>query len=297
MRATHLPYANDYSLVTFDVPNATATILRGINDAGVVVGSHFTGVQIPVSVGFIDNKGVITDLPADFFRGGSATDINDKGQVLEVGTNQYTARTNLYDESGSLLQSLPYAFAGRGINDRSEIVGGASPTPSNFDNDPVLYQLKTDVFTPIAVPISPSHTFPTDINDRDQVVGFVTTFTTTGTLVTSMTTHGFLYDNGQFSFIDFPGATDTFVEDINNKGVIVGNYSTDNGYHGFIDYQGNMTTLDFPGATNTFIYGINDHNQIVGGYQDVSGAHGFIGYEHCNVGGLAAILSDPNGGG
>jgi uncharacterized membrane protein len=53
---------------------------------------------------------------------------------------------------------------------------------------------------------------------------------------------------------------------VNNRGVIVGKYTTADGVdHGFRrDARGPFTTFTIPGAQVTLAYGINDQGQIVG---------------------------------
>ena len=72
---------------------------------------------------------------------------------------------------------------------------------------------------------------------------------------------------GTFGFtqIDFPGASSTFVNSINNAGQIVGTYrdSADLA-HGFLFSGGVFTQLDFPGSPETFANGINNAGAIVG---------------------------------
>src|SRR5438105_2663057 len=78
-----------------------------------------------------------------------------------------------------------------------------------------------------------------------------------------------------FTTVDFPGATDSEVDDINAHGQMVGVYQDAAGNtHGFLLNKGTFTTIDFPGATGsegTGASGINASGQIVGNYQDVSG--------------------------
>jgi uncharacterized membrane protein len=44
--------------------------------------------------------------------------------------------------------------------------------------------------------------------------------------------HGFLLDQGNYTTLDVPGATDTHANGINASGQIVGWYSDANGVHG-----------------------------------------------------------------
>ena len=82
--------------------------------------------------------------------------------------------------------------------------------------------------------------------------------------------------------MDYPGATGTRLSGINDRGDMIGSYSTDAGahYHGFLYKDGAFTSFDVPFVTDltwTFPQGINNHNQIVGDYYDASGYYlGFV---------------------
>jgi probable HAF family extracellular repeat protein len=90
--------------------------------------------------------------------------------------------------------------------------------------------------------------------------------------------YGFLYSEGVFSTIDYPGSTYTSAFDISNSGEIVGIYYDSSGLsHGYYYKAGVFSSLDFPGALQTFATGMNDLGQIVGYYDDGSGRpHGFL---------------------
>ena len=112
------------------------------------------------------------------------------------------------------------------------------------------------------------------INDQGEIVG---------RFRDSLTRHrhGFLFSNGVFTQIDFPGAAETIARRINNNGQIVGGYSTDvtvDLFHGFmLDEAGNFHKIDFPGSIDTFAAAINDEGVIVGLYVDGSNfVHGFM---------------------
>ena len=83
-----------------------------------------------------------------------------------------------------------------------------------------------------------------------------------------------------FTNIDYPNATYTRPYDINNVGVIVGEYwpTSPGPTRGFLrDSNGNFSTIDYPGSYSTTPMGINDTGQIVGTYNDASGGtHGFL---------------------
>ena len=82
----------------------------------------------------------------------------------------------------------------------------------------------------------------------------------------------------QFITINFPGATSTTPESINNLGQIVGNYYDSEGVrHGFLLSTGVFTTIDVPQAISTAPGGINNYGQIIGFYEDTNQLiHGFL---------------------
>jgi len=102
--------------------------------------------------------------------------------------------------------------------------------------------------------------------------------------------HGWVrWPSGNFTPIDYPlsGVQGTFVTGINDRGLIVGNYTDESGeVHGFIDNHGTFTTLDFPGAAFTSNSAVNNSGTMIGGYSDTFDVihgpgviHGFL-YEH-----------------
>lgn len=68
----------------------------------------------------------------------------------------------------------------------------------------------------------------------------------------------------KFVSIDFPGATDTTANGINNSGVIVGSYTIHGVTHGYKVANGHFTTINCPGAVSTTANGINTAGDIVG---------------------------------
>jgi hypothetical protein len=127
-------------------------------------------------------------------------------------------------------------------------------------------------FTTFDVPGSSSFaTRLNGINSSGQIVGFDGT-----------NNSGFLLDNGRYTTLQVPGATETVAYGINDStGQIVGYYSDPAGnFHGFLFDQGSYSTLDVPGSKWTYANGINASGQIVGSYTDAAdaaySAHGFL---------------------
>jgi hypothetical protein len=85
--------------------------------------------------------------------------------------------------------------------------------------------------------------------------------------------HGFVYRNGVFTTIDFPGAVLTNARGINPEGEIVGLYvAVDpdgvSRTHGFLlGKDGSFRKIDGPGVSNGSANGINPRGEIVGEYR------------------------------
>jgi hypothetical protein len=103
--------------------------------------------------------------------------------------------------------------------------------------------------------------------------------------------HGFVQkgDTGEITTIDFPGAATmpfnggTLVSSINNRGDVVGRYTTDVCclIHGFLKRGDEFISIDFPGAIENEPLGINSSGDVVGYYVDRDAGgnfsfHGFI---------------------
>jgi hypothetical protein len=94
--------------------------------------------------------------------------------------------------------------------------------------------------------------------------------------------YGFVLDrDGGLRRIEFPGATTTYAQGINERGWIVGDASPgptvlDPGATGFLLVRGKFTRIAYPGAVYTQAIGINNRGQVVGEYLDQHGVvHGY----------------------
>ena len=116
-----------------------------------------------------------------------------------------------------------------------------------------------------------------------------------GYYVDAAGTHGFLFSDGGFTTITFPGAAWTAAYSINTAGQIVGGYgpSESTGRHGFLRAGGRFSSIDFPGSGDTVARGVNNRGQIVGDYLGADGSrHGFL-----MSGGNYSTLEFPETGG
>ena len=95
-------------------------------------------------------------------------------------------------------------------------------------------------------------------------------------LLTLPLTSAFAQAVGNYVSFDVPNAINTAVNDINNRGVIVGPFDDENGTHGYMLADGVFTSIDFPGADATGAVGINDSGQIVGRFIKNGVDHGYL---------------------
>jgi len=142
-------------------------------------------------------------------------------------------------------------------------------------------------FSTIEVPGS-TVTVASSIDLQGRVVGYY---------IDGTGTHGFLYSNGSYSKIDYPGAGWTVIFGINNSGQFVGAYGASDappGRHGFLFAGGGFSSLDVPGSSDTLARGVNNRGQIVGEYLGTDGSrHGF----RLSGGNYATIEVPQSGGG
>src|SRR6266446_3381687 len=114
--------ASAFTFTQLDVPGATLTAARGINDAGQIVGVFANGTG---THGFLDTGGSFTPLDAPGATTTTARGINDAAQIVGFFSNSTGTHGFLYT-GGSFAPfdvpgtSFTTAF---GINDAAQIVG------------------------------------------------------------------------------------------------------------------------------------------------------------------------------
>jgi hypothetical protein len=85
---------------------------------------------------------------------------------------------------------------------------------------------------------------------------------------------GFLLDQGVYTTLRFPDAVLTAMQEINNRGQMVGTFRDAQGIvRGFLLDDGVFRTIDAPEpSSETVLFGINNRGQMLGGYIDQAGA-------------------------
>jgi uncharacterized membrane protein len=287
--ASNAAPAAGYTFSTIDYPGSSATVLYRIDNSGRIVGNYGPGVgELFGTYGFLLHQGTFSPVN---FPGALATapfdlspldDVvgvfvdaggNSHGFVLQAGT--YTQ----VDAPGAVGNTNLFA-----INRRRQIVG------CTFASSPPYYTsflLDRGAFTTLPQYPGSLGTCADDINNSGDIAGTWVRPDTDQTLGT------FLLSGGTFTDLQAPlqGTTNcdlvnpfffqycnTLVGGLNDRGVMVGAYTANDGTaHGYLLRKGVWTTIDFPGAAATQLVGINDLGQIAGYYYDSGGAlHGFV---------------------
>jgi len=198
-----------------DVPGATTgTQAREINNRGQIVGVYFTGAGRPVSHGFLLEKGIFTTIDVPGARDTRALGINDRGQIV----GDYVAGASLgflLDQGMFTTIDVPGARVtdAFGINDHGQIVGtyvlAGTAAPHGFLKD------AEDAGEHIDGNVDDVHEDGDDVSDGHRNVQL---------------------DHGIFTTIDVPGASETDLFGINNRGQMVGVYvaAGTSAFHGFV---------------------------------------------------------------
>jgi len=253
---TSSAFATAFSFTPIDVPGSLGTAAQDINNAGDIVGVFSAAPPAPVNQGYLLSGGTFTPIIVPGEPRTTVTNINNLGQTVGFFRDSGGIEHGFLLSGGSFAPIEPVGATSsnaNGINDSGQIVGvytDAGGTDHGF-------LFSGGIFTPIDVPGAQS-TSSNDINNAGVIVGFFTD--------AAGNTRSYERNlDGSFTFIDAPGATDTFVEGgINNLGDIVGDFDSPTGSHGFLLSGGIYTIIDAPGAKATFAVGINDLDQIVG---------------------------------
>ena len=260
------------------IPAPAGSIIApgALNDNGAIVGLLSSSVDInPHTTGFLFSGGKFTHFR---FPGSADTfphDINKNGVI--VGSFDVTDRNQqraFMVHNGVFHQvTLPgfpnAATSANGVNDLGDIVGVFTRNGSN-----VGFLLHQGKLTIISFPGATGGTFPSSINNQGVVVGnyFISGESNGGV-------HGFMWKNGAFTNVEFPGAVTTFPVKISNNGDVVGSYiDSAQIEHGFSFDKGRYSTISRPGFVDTRLTAVNSFDNILGFAFTESGGKWFKGF-------------------
>jgi len=177
------------------------------------------------------------------------------------GVAQHTVIYSIPSGNWRALPDMPgYALnEGYCLTDEDVAVGdafGANNTSVAWIWDP-----QTRSYSSFSVPGAAQYTTsPSCLNDKGQVAGYFVD--ATGVY------HGFIKEYGTYTVVDFPGAVDSYLDGINDGGVIQGQiFDTQFFAHGFTGTSGGVFTItDYPLPDMTAIVGIDDAGDLCGAY-------------------------------
>lgn len=207
-------------------PGALDTRAYGVSDGGTIVGGYFDSTvtdelgnaQPGPMHGFIyeggsyrtlDVPGAITTHP----RG-----ISPDGRYISgFYENDIALPGFVYDRTDGTFTTIAEPWSlftqAKGINSNGILVGSDAiigPSPSNPG---FFYDISTNTRTDVTIAGAPL-TALRDIDDAGNVAGF---------FGDGATYHGFVGSVTDYEQIDYPGAARTFIDGMNNAGVLVGN--------------------------------------------------------------------------
>ena len=254
------------TFTTIDVPGAVDTQVSAINSAGDMVGYYGQSDYGPAT-SFLYSNGTFTffNYPGEPVT--AALGINDAGVIVGYATQvpgeQYKLVGFLYDGTTftTLQDGNDQATYAWGINNAGVVVGAAGSFSVTRG-----YVLLNGRYRIISFPGQYVYGIATSINNRKRIVG-ITDY------------DAFLYHNGTFLNIDFPGAQRTVAYGINDSGIVVGYYNpiATNDYYGFAWKNGQFISFKYTHSKATLAFSINGSGQIVGEYSfDLLTWHGFV---------------------
>jgi len=187
-----------------------------------------------------------------------------------------------------------------GINDLGTVAGqycGVSECESNRHHGFAYRGIEFGgaAFDIIDVPVS-SSTAASGVNFSGTIVGAYCTNPNLGVCVLPPdpgpdSSHGFIDAAGVFTTVDFPGASATAINAINDAGDVAGVYAGPGAFHAFVRQQGVFHNIDPPGSLYAEALGINNAGAVVGTYLDSkSQQHGFY-----YLGGVLTTIDVPSG--
>lgn len=217
---------NGDTFTFFSYPGSNETIAVGINDSSLISGYAYVYNGV-VNVGYTYDGVTFKTLSIPGWEWTYVDGINNAGD-LAGGYGNFGSNYAFVRIGAKLKDVTPppggwlTAVATR-VNNLGEVVG---LTEGSTTDGFIFWRGK---FQTLTVPGAIDYTLPWGVNDNGLVVGSYE-YCSQGCGF-----RGFVYKGGKYLSIDYPGATETFADGINNLGQVVGSYTLDNQtFHGFI---------------------------------------------------------------
>jgi probable HAF family extracellular repeat protein len=221
-QGTHGFLLSGGTYTTLDYPGASNATANGINDLGKIVGYTYVN---SAAVGFLYDiqTQAFTQINYPGAQGTFATNINNAGAIVGA---YYNRRTQLgFEQLGAKYRQIAPPGAAwvnmYGVTDSGAIYGGVSKTGSpNF-------RFIHGTYKRVSIPNAPN-AIVYGVNLAGTVL--VGVYNPSPFVVA-----GFLYQNKILTKLEFPGATMTEANGVNDAGAVVGRfYDANGGPHGYI---------------------------------------------------------------
>jgi uncharacterized membrane protein len=214
------------SFTQVDYPNAKETLLLGINDLGQMVGQFANELG---TFGFFYDRETFSP-PLTFPDAGNFTNanaINDRAEIIGTYQTPTAPGEHSFLYKGGEFQMLVYPGAKEtgvdGIDNSGQIVGNF---PDAQGTHGFVYLENAGLFTPAVSYPKRKVTVLRAINNGGQIVG--------GAFDPNGVELPFLFIAASPHPILIPNAAGASVNDINDRGQIVGNFPTETGAHAFV---------------------------------------------------------------
>jgi uncharacterized membrane protein len=209
----------------FDYPGASWTSANGINDSGIIVGSAIVG---STEVGFSYDGTTFTTISVPGQHATSALGISNNGDIVGWTGASIDQATGFELRGSRFRQIFPSGFLhpvyAYGVNSSGEIAGYGVVSGSLYAEG---FAFRNGSYILLQVPADGPVTEPLGINDNNVIAGFY--------LGSKSLYFGFIFAQGNYTSISYPGATNTFASGINNSGHVVGQFlDQQNNLHGFV---------------------------------------------------------------
>jgi hypothetical protein len=240
----------------------------GVNDWKTVVGEagfNFTQTP-PFSKGFAHYFGggtVYYSAPGAIRTRFNAR--NNKDLTVGIYTDSSQAKHSFMLQGGTLTpivhpNAAPNTTMVQGINEFNTTVGSFSSVPWG-GTVRAFKRYSSGKFVSFSLPGS-QRTEANGINDNGVIAG---SYVSPGAINGALSWHGFIYHNGQWATVDYPGNNvDTFLLGISNAGLIIGEVEPLGPPIYFMYANGVFKQIDVPNSSFTQVSGISAGGVISG---------------------------------
>lgn len=279
------PSRTTWRFQNVDIPGSYYAALEEVNEAGLAVGFYSMDPDGMTSYGFLWHNGRTEEIeyPDDPSAWIYMYGINNSAQVIGAVGWDASSKAAVYDAVRRRWSFLPdvtfegttYPWnQGLRMNDSGHAVGDACTIDAS-DNWVCVgwtWNGRSYTFTTLPGTTAP-WTGPLALNNRGDVVG--------QTLDADGNIHAYLVRGRRVTSLDVPGASSTYVNDINDEGVALLAAVFGDPLGPSLTYawrDGVFTVLpNAPGAANTYAYGLDNQGNFCGRWYGPEGdSHGFM---------------------